>query len=41
MPLSYGLDAVNRSMGKGDLYPFVLTPAVVAKPGAVPRRGRE
>ena len=26
LPLSYGLNAVNRSMGKDDLYPFVLTP---------------
>jgi hypothetical protein len=35
LPLSYGLNAVNRSMGKDDLYPFVLTPAVVTKLGAV------
>jgi hypothetical protein len=35
LPLSYGLNAVNRSMGKDDLYPFVLTPAVIAKLGAV------
>jgi hypothetical protein len=35
LPLSYGLNAVNRSMGKDDLYPFVLTPTVVAKLGAV------
>jgi hypothetical protein len=35
LPLSYGLNAVNRSLGKDDLYPFVLTPAVVAKLGAV------
>jgi hypothetical protein len=39
LPLRYGLNAVNRSMGKGGLYPFVLTPAVVAKPGAVPAAG--
>jgi hypothetical protein len=31
LPLSYALNAVNRSMGKGDLYPFVLTPAVIGK----------
>ncbi len=31
LPLSYALNAVNRSMGKGDLYPFLLTPAVIAK----------
>jgi hypothetical protein len=35
LPLSYGLNAVNRSMGKDDLYPFVLTPTVIAKLGAV------
>ena len=43
LPLSYGLNALNRSMGKDDPYPFVLTPAVVAKLGvvhaAVDRRG--
>jgi hypothetical protein len=31
LPLTYALNAVNRSMGKGDLYPFVLSPAVIGK----------
>jgi hypothetical protein len=31
LPLTYALNAVNRSMGRDDLYPFVLSPAVVAK----------
>jgi hypothetical protein len=31
LPLTYALNAVNRSMGKPDLYPFVLTPAVIRK----------
>jgi hypothetical protein len=31
LPLTYALNAVNRSMGKGDLYPFVLSPTVVEK----------
>lgn len=31
LPLSYALNAVNRSMGRDDLYPFVLSPAVVEK----------
>jgi hypothetical protein len=31
LPLSYALNGVNRSMGKADLYPFILTPAVVEK----------
>jgi hypothetical protein len=35
LPLSYALNAVNRSIGKDDLYPFVLTPEVMAKLDAV------
>jgi hypothetical protein len=35
LPLSYALNAVNRSMGKPDLYPFVLSPGVVEKLGFV------
>jgi len=31
LPLTYALNAVNRSMGRDDLYPFVLAPAVVEK----------
>lgn len=31
LPLTYALNAVNRSMGRDDLYPFVLSPAVIAK----------
>jgi hypothetical protein len=31
LPLTYALNAVNRSMGREDLYPFVLSPAVVEK----------
>ena len=31
LPLTYALNALNRSMGKNDLYPFVLGPEVVAK----------
>jgi hypothetical protein len=31
LPLTYALNAINRSMGKGDLYPFVLPPAVIGK----------
>ena len=34
-PLTYALNAVERSMGKDDLYPFVLAPEVVAKIGFV------
>jgi hypothetical protein len=31
LALTYALNAVNRSMGKDDLYPFVLVPAVIDK----------
>ncbi|WP_101831695.1 zinc-binding metallopeptidase family protein, partial [Frankia canadensis] len=31
LPLTYALNAINRSMGRDDLYPFVLTAAVQAK----------
>lgn len=31
LPLTYALNAINRSMGKDDLYPFVLSPSVVQK----------
>ena len=35
LPLTYALNAVNRSMGLGDLYPFTLAPAVIDKLGYV------
>jgi hypothetical protein len=31
LPLTYAFNAANRSMGKEDLYPFVLAPAVIEK----------
>jgi hypothetical protein len=31
LPLTYALNAVNRSMGRGDLYPFMLAPMVIDK----------
>jgi hypothetical protein len=31
LPLTYALNAINRSLGEGDLYPFVLAPAVIEK----------
>ena len=31
LPLSWALNMLNRSMGKADLYPFVLPPAVLEK----------
>jgi hypothetical protein len=37
LPLTVALNAINRSMGRDDLYPFDLSPAVVAKLGFVHR----
>lgn len=31
LPLTFALNSLNRSMGLGDLYPFVLTPPVIDK----------
>jgi len=31
LPLTYALNAINRSMGRDDLYPFTLAPVVVDK----------
>ncbi|MDB4974504.1 MAG: hypothetical protein JWN48_2845 [Myxococcaceae bacterium] len=31
LPLTYAFNAANRSMGKDDLYPFVLAPEVIEK----------
>jgi hypothetical protein len=31
LPLTTGLNQVNRSMGRSDLYPFVLGVPVIAK----------
>ena len=31
LPVTYALNSLNRSMGQLDLYPFVLSPAVVEK----------
>jgi hypothetical protein len=35
LPLTKGLNQINRSMGKSDLYPFVLSGQVIAKLGFV------
>jgi len=37
LPLTYALNAVSRSMGSDDLYPFVIAPPVQAKLGLVHR----
>lgn len=31
LPLTFAMNSINRSMGLQDLYPFVLTPAVIVK----------
>jgi hypothetical protein len=35
IPLSNALNALNRTMGQPDIYPFVLSPAVIKKLGAI------
>jgi hypothetical protein len=35
LPLTYALNALNRSMGANDLYPFVIAPKVVEKLGFI------
>jgi hypothetical protein len=41
LPLTYALNAVNRSMGRADLYPFTLAPPVIDKLQFVHDRVRE
>ena len=31
LPLTFAVNSLNRAMGNQDLYPFVLSPAVIAK----------
>jgi hypothetical protein len=38
LPLTYALNALNRGMGRDDLYPFTLAPAVIEKLGYVRER---
>jgi hypothetical protein len=38
LPLTYALNQINRSMGKDDLYPFTLPPAVIGKLSFVHQR---
>ena len=35
VPLTFALNSLNRSMGLGDLYPFVLTSAIIDKLGFI------
>jgi hypothetical protein len=35
LPLTFAVNSINRSMGVPDLYPFVLSPAVIGKLGFV------
>jgi hypothetical protein len=37
LPLTFAMNALNRAMGNPDLYPFVLSPAVIGKLGFVHR----
>jgi hypothetical protein len=35
IPLSNALNSLNRTMGQPDLYPFILSPPVIAKLAAI------
>ena len=35
LPLTFALNSINRCMGQSDLYPFILTPAIVEKLGFI------
>jgi hypothetical protein len=35
IPLSNALNNLNRTMGRQDLYPFILSPPVIAKLAAI------
>ena len=37
LPLTYALNAINRSMGASDLYPFVISPPAAGKLALVHR----
>ena len=37
LPLTFALNSINRCMGQPDLYPFILTPAIVSKLGFIHR----
>ena len=37
LPLCFALNSLSRSMGAADLYPFVLSPAVIGKLGCIAR----
>ena len=31
LPLTFAVNSINRSMGIDDLYPFIISPAVIEK----------
>jgi hypothetical protein len=37
LPLTYALNAISRSIGDEDLYPFVLAPAAIEKLALIDR----
>jgi hypothetical protein len=41
LPLTFALNSINRCMGQADLYPFILTPAIVEKLSFIHRLIRE
>jgi len=41
LPLTFALNSINRCMGQADLYPFILTPAIVRKLGFIHELARD
>jgi hypothetical protein len=35
LPFTFAMNSINRAMGNRDLYPFVLSPAVIQKLGFI------
>jgi hypothetical protein len=35
LPFTFAINSVNRAMGARDLYPFILSPAVIEKLGFI------
>jgi hypothetical protein len=35
LPFTFAINSVNRAMGARDLYPFILSPAVIGKLGFI------
>jgi hypothetical protein len=41
LPICFAVNALNRSMGQPDLYPFILSPGAILKLGFMARLMRD